>query len=333
MFQASILAAVAALTPAQAGVLLAKAETAFHDYVFPNVAARAVAMLKSNARRYEAISDPGAFVAAVNVDLMAVTHDKHVRVYFPIDPAMLGTSQSTDAMHLEQQELNYGFRTVQRLPGNVGYIDFRLFSGDPSAATVIAASMGFIANTDALIIDLRSNHGGDPRAAQMLEGYLFASQQQITSFMVRDPKTGTVSETQQFTAPMIAGPLYVDKPVYLLTSSHTFSCAEQFTYDLHNLKRVTIVGETTGGAANPGGFESLGDDFAIFIPTGRAYSPVTKTNWEGTGIAPDVAVPAPQALQTAYVTALKAIRSSAGKANAGAIDKILADPAAALASP
>lgn len=329
-----MLAAVTVLTPSQIGTLLVKAEAAFHDYVFPDVAVRAVDMLKSNAARYESISSASGFAAAVNADLLAVTHDKHVRIDYPFDAAMFGTTPaSMEAMHREEQASNYGFYSVRRLPGNVGYIDFRFFSGDPAAASVIAAAMNFIANTNALIFDLRDNHGGDPRAAQMLEAYLFADQQQITSLMVRDPKTGIVSETQQYTAPMVGGTLYLNKPVYLLTSHHTFSCAEQFTYDLHNLKRVTIVGETTGGAANPGGFKSLGGDFAIFIPTGRAYSPVTKTNWEGTGIAPDVAVASTDALTTAYVTALKATRSAAGAENVSAIDKALADPAAALAMP
>jgi retinol-binding protein 3 len=333
MFGALTLAVVTVLTPTQIGGLLAKAEAAFHDYVFPHVAARAVSMLKSNAPRYETISDPAAFAAAVNADLLAVTRDRHVHIEYPFDSAMFGTPESMDAMHREEQELNYGFRTVRRLPGNVGYIDFRFFSGDPSAAAVIASAMSFVANTDALIIDLRNNHGGDPRSAQMLEGYLFADQQQITSIVERDPKTGALSETQQYTAPMVAGTLYLNKRVYLLTSHHTFSCAEQFAYDLHNLKRVTIVGETTGGGANPGGFEPLGGNFAIFIPTGRAYSPVTKTNWEGTGIAPDIAVPASTALTTAYVTALKSIRGTGDKRNASEIDKLLADPAAALAFP
>lgn len=179
---------------------------------------------------------------------------------------------------------------------------------------------------------MRKNGGGDPRLAQTLEGYFFADPQQITSIVERDPKTGKTTETQQFTAPNVPGPLYLNKPVYLLTSAHAFSCAEQFTYDLHNLKRVTVVGETTGGGANPGEFEPLPEQFAIFVPNGRAWSPVTKTNWEGTGIAPDVATAAGEALSRAYVLALQSIKPAVKDAPAvHEIDEALADTAKALA--
>ena len=107
---------------------------------------------------------------------------------------------------------------------------------------------------------------------------------------------------------------YLDKPVYVLTSKRTFSGAEEFTYNLKNLKRATIVGETTGGGANPGGTARLDDHFEVFVPSGRAISPITKTNWEGTGVTPDIAVPADQALQTAYLDALKKIEERAAKA-------------------
>jgi hypothetical protein len=330
MLHALLLAA--ALSPVQVDAVIAGAEKAFGDYVFPAVAKSAVVALKQREHAYRAIADPAALVTAVNADLLAVTHDKHVRLNYPFDPAMIGSSEPDAAQqHRYDAFMNYFFTTVRRLPGNVGYVDFRGFSSDADAGRAINAAMAFVAQTDALIIDLRANHGGDPRAAQALEGYFFSDPQQITSIILRDPQSGKTSEVQQYTSPSVPGSLYLDKPVYLLTSGHTFSCAEQFTYDLHNLKRVTIVGETTGGGANPGGFEPIGNQFAIFIPTGRAYSPVTHTNWEGTGIAPDVASPAAGALLRAYGVALDAI---AGKAKdpdlAAAVAAARKDPAAAL---
>ncbi len=192
--------------------------------------------------------------------------------------------------------------------------------------------MTFVSHTDALVIDLRKNGGGSPRAAQTFEAYFFDQPQQMTSLMIRDPNTGVVTETQQYTNATVPGPRYLNKPIYLLTSSRTFSCAEQFTYDLRNLKRVTVVGETTGGGANPGRFVPLGDSFAIFMPNGRAYSPITKTNWEGTGIAPDVATTAADALIRAYVMALTAEQPKAKDPEL--VEEIkhgLADPADALA--
>ena len=101
------------------------------------------------------------------------------------------------------------------------------------------------------------------------------------------------------------GKRYLNKDVYVLTSKRTFSGAEEFTYNLKNLKRATIIGETTGGGAHPGGGFRINEHFGIFVPTGRAISPITKTNWEGTGVSPDIDVPADQALVVARLAALK----------------------------
>jgi retinol-binding protein 3 len=333
MFHALILAAVA-LTPAQVDSVVANAEAAFHNYIFPDVAAKAVAVLKEREPSYRTITDPKALATAMTADLFAVTHDKHVHIEYPADPSAFDDASKPNAaqMHQFDQLINSGFLTVRRLRGNIGYIDLREFSGDEEVGHVIDAVMTFVSHTDALIIDLRKNGGGDPRAAQTLEAYFFEKPQQITSLMIRDPKTGVVTEVQQYTDATVPGPLYLDKPVYLLTSNRTFSCAEQFTYDLRNLKRVIVVGETTRGGANPGEFLSLGNAFGVFMPNGRAYSPITKTNWEGTGISPDVATSAADALPRAYVMALTAAQPKAKDPEL--IDEIkrgLANPADALA--
>jgi C-terminal processing protease CtpA/Prc len=332
MFHALILAAVV-LTAAQVDSVVAGAEKAFSSYIFPDVAAKAVAVLKEKTPAYQAITDPDALAKTMTADLFAVTHDKHVHVEYPFDLSRFGDASQPNAnqMHQFDQLINSGFLTIRRLRGNIGYIDFREFSDDAEVGSVIDAAMTFVSHTNALVIDLRKNGGGSPRAAQTLEAYFFDKPQQITSLMLRDPKTGVVTETQQYTNATVPGPLYLNKPIYLLTSSHTFSCAEQFTYDLRNLKRVTIVGETTGGGANPGAFLSLGNGFGIFMPNGRAYSPITKTNWEGIGIAPDVATPAADALTRAYVIALTAQQSKANDPEL--VDEIkrgLANPADAL---
>jgi C-terminal processing protease CtpA/Prc len=100
--------------------------------------------------------------------------------------------------------------------------------------------------------------------------------------------------------------------VYVLTSKRTASGAEEFTYNLKNLKRATIIGETTGGAAHPGGPQRIDAHFAVWVPRGRAINPITKSDWEGTGVSPDVAVPAEQALKTAHLTALKRLLAKGG---------------------
>jgi C-terminal processing protease CtpA/Prc len=128
--------------------------------------------------------------------------------------------------------------------------------------------------------------------------------------------------TEQFyTLPYVPGRRYLDKEVYVLTSKRTFSGAEEFTYNLKNLKRATIVGEATGGGAHPGGTRRVTDHFAVWVPGGRAINPITKTNWEGTGVTPDVAVPADQALATAHLMALKRLKEKSGdREEAGALE-------------
>jgi len=336
MIPAFALAATVALTSAQVDSVMANAEKALSAYVFPEFGDKAAAMLKAKTPQYEEITNPKALRITVNRDLFAVTHDKHVGLWYPFNPEDAPSDHSAaakSAQHEGELKNNFGFVSVRRLPGDVGYVDFEYFSGDPEVARAVQATMMFVASTDALIIDLRHNMGGNPIAAETLEGYFFDSQQPITSMMLRNPKTAITTEIQQYTAPTVPGPLYVGKPIYVLTSAHAFSCAEQFTYDLHNLKRITIVGETTGGGANPGDPHNLGHSFAIFIPEGRAYSPVTKTNWEGTGIAPDVPVAEANALPKAYGLALRYVLMH--DKNAGVHDEAtqaIADPQKALLS-
>jgi C-terminal processing protease CtpA/Prc len=119
-----------------------------------------------------------------------------------------------------------------------------------------------------------------------------------------------------WTKPNGISPRYEGKDIYVLTSGRTFSGAEEFSYNLKNLKRATIVGETTGGGANPGDGFRINAHFGMFVPTGYARSPITKTNWEGTGVKPDVDVPKEQALKTAHLMALKKAQAKATDENA-----------------
>jgi C-terminal processing protease CtpA/Prc len=101
------------------------------------------------------------------------------------------------------------------------------------------------------------------------------------------------------------------KPVYVLTSRRTFSGAEECAYDFQTQKRATLVGETTGGGANPGDDFGLAHGFLAFIPTGRAINPVTHTNWEHVGVKPDISVAAAKAQQTAHVAILRTLLAEA----------------------
>ncbi|HVG30540.1 MAG TPA: S41 family peptidase, partial [Pyrinomonadaceae bacterium] len=205
----------------------------------------------------------------------------------------------------ERRELswmNHGFNRVERLRGNVGYIEFNGFMDAEAGAEAVAAAMNFVANTDALIIDLRKNGGGNPEMVALVCSYLFGPE----PVHLNDLYWREGNRTQEFwTRKEVAGRRYLNKDVYVLTSKRTFSGAEEFSYNLKNLKRATIVGETTGGGAHPGGGVRVNEHFMMFVPRGRAISPVTKTNWEGTGVKPDVEVPAEQALTVAHLAALR----------------------------
>ncbi|HYO63656.1 MAG TPA: S41 family peptidase [Pyrinomonadaceae bacterium] len=278
------------------------------SYVFPDVAKRmeqAVRTRQAN-KEYDQLSSASAFAQALTSHLQEVSRDKHLRVRFSPEPIPARerrgepSAEERERQRAYMRRVNYGFERVERLPGNVGYVDFRGFFDPENGAETVAAVMNFLANTDAVIFDLRKNGGGDPHMVALICSYLFGSEPvHLNSLYWREG-----NRTEEFwTHKTVAGKRYEGKDVYVLTSNYTFSGAEEFAYNLKNLKRATIVGETTGGGAHPGSGVRLAEHFGAFIPTGRAISPVTKTNWEGTGVQPDIAVPADQALKTAHLMA------------------------------
>jgi C-terminal processing protease CtpA/Prc len=179
-----------------------------------------------------------------------------------------------------------------------------MFQPAELAGDTAAAAMNFLTNTDALIIDIRANGGGAPSMVALVSSYLFGGEPVHLNDLYFRPEDTT---HQWWTLPHVPGKRYQDKPVYVLTSKRTFSAAEEFAYNLKSLKRATIVGETTGGGAHPGGMHRLNEHFLVFVPSGRAINPLTKSNWEGTGVAPDLPVAAAQALKTAHLAALKKV--------------------------
>jgi C-terminal processing protease CtpA/Prc len=244
----------------------------------------------------------------LTADLQSVSKDKHLRVRFSpnVIPVRKEKTEPTEAEKAEferfNRRVNFGFEKVERMQGNIGYIDLRGFNDPEAGADTVAAAMNFVANTDALIFDLRQNGGGDPAMVALICSYLFGDQ----PVHLNDLYWRKENKTDEFwTKASVAGRKYGARDVYVLTSSRTFSGAEEFSYNLKNLKRATVIGETTGGGAHPGGMVRLSDHFGAFVPIGRAISPITRTNWEGTGVEPDIKVPKEQALKTAYLIALK----------------------------
>ncbi len=197
---------------------------------------------------------------------------------------------------------NFGIRRVERLDGNVGYLDVRRVPIPANAGPAITAAMELVAGTYALIIDLRHNGGGSPEGVVYWCSYLLEEH----PTHLNDIFHADTGETRQFWAlPYVPGTRYVDRPVYLLTSSHTFSGGEDFAYTLQALGRAELIGETTGGGAHPTRGFPISPAVHIGIPFARSINPVTGTNWQGTGVVPDVAVPEDQAYDAAYARALR----------------------------
>ncbi len=286
------------------------------NYVFPDVAKKMEASIrqKLKAGAYDKITQSAELADALTADLQAVSKDKHLRIrYAPAQPPGMDPKAPVDPAAREQMRrelasVNFGFEKVERLAGNVGYLDLRGFMEAEQAGETAIAAMNFLAHSDAVIIDLRKNGGGSPSMVQLITSYFLEEPTHLNSFYIRKGNT-----TQQFwTSAHVAGKRMSDVPVYVLTSQRTFSAAEEFTYNLKNLKRATIVGETTGGGAHPVRPHFLADVHLLaVIPFGRAVNPITGINWEGTGVTPDIQSPADKALEAAHRDALKKLQDKA----------------------
>jgi hypothetical protein len=279
-------------------------------YVFPDVARRMGDSLRARLARkeYDGYPNGVTFAMRLNDDLAEIAHDKHLRVNYsarplppeearPVGappPAPSPEDQAREREFLER--INCGFVRAEQLPGNVGYLKFNMFADTAMCAATASAAMTFLAGTRALIIDMRENGGGSPGMVAFVSSYLFDRRTHLNDLWTR--RTG---KTEEFwTRDSIPGRRFGgEKPVYVLTSARTFSGAEEFTYNLKNLKRATIVGETTGGGAHPVAGHRIDEHFIIGVPFARAINPITHTNWEGVGVNPDIMVPANDALATA----------------------------------
>src|SRR4051794_1731677 len=292
--------------------------TLSEKYLFPDVAARIATELRTRAARgeYASITDGHAFAQLLTAHLRAAADDKHLRLYCSAEPRPLSSDDDRTANELERVQragafTNYGFRRLERLAGNVGYLRLDEFfpATDAEAASTASAAMPFLARTCALIIDLRANRGGDGSMTAYLAGHLFALPVHMSTFRWR----GEDTEFQSWTPAHVPAPRYLDRPVYLLTSAHTASAGEEFAYALSELKRVTLIGETTAGAAHATLITRLDPHFDLAVPQGRPVHPHTGSNWQAAGVAPDLAVPAAAALTAAHRAALAHVIAWAGE--------------------
>lgn len=285
------------------------------SYVFPDIAENVSKALaeKSAKGAYASAATAKAFAKLLSGDLRALGDDRHLAVRFDPDfsaDPKPGTALSPKEVAKAREEMihdGFGIARVERLPGNVGYLDLRGFGPTEFVGDAYSAALSLLAGTDALILDLRRNGGGEASSVAYLLSHFFAEGDERHLNDIYDrPK----DETRQYWTSASAKFRYM-KPVYVLTSGYTFSGGEECAYDFQTQKRATLVGETTGGGANPGEFVALGHGMVAFIPDGRAINPITHTNWEHVGVKPDVAVAAARAEQTAYAAILRTLIADA----------------------
>lgn len=273
-------------------------------YVFPEKAKQMAATVREKRAQgaYDAISAGEDLARQLTSDLRAVVDDRHLRVIYHPEPVP-ERAEELKPSPAEVKEfsrrfgrVNHGLEKVEVLPGNVGYVNVRVFWDPADTGDKWAAVFNFLADTDALILDLRECGGAtSDQATPLVCSYLFDDPLHLYSIYWRPTDT----TRQYWTQRSVAGKKYLHKPVYVLTSKKTFSGAEQIAYDLQAHKRAVVVGEPTGGGAHPGGEVRVDAHFGLWVPYGRPENPITKSNWEGTGVKPDVAAPAAKALATA----------------------------------
>jgi hypothetical protein len=267
-------------------------------YLFPDVAKRAAAKLQALQKNgeYRDITDPEIFAIRLGDDLVAVSGDNHVGVDF--FAKVMPSEEPARRPHPDPRQLaarNCGFEKAEHLPPNIGYLKLDMFAEPDICASTAIAAMNLLGDSDALIVDLRENYGGAPSMVALICSYLISEPTHLDDIYDR----GENATEQQWTYPYVPGKRLAGKPVFVLTSRRTFSAAEEFSYDLKSLKRATVIGETTGGGAHTVAPHRIDDHFFIRVPFGRITNAITKTDWEGTGVMPDVQVPADDALTEA----------------------------------
>ena len=289
------------------------------NYIFADTAKKVEEALRAKlqAGDFDKIAAAPDFARAVAAVILQASKDRHTG--FAFNPAMaedlrrLRSRTEAEAKKVRERQLeaarrdNFGFRKVERLPGNIGYLDFRAFQSPGEAGATAIAAMNFLAYCDAVIVDLRQNGGGDPAQIQLISSYFFEEPVHLNDLYAR----ATDRTENYWTLPYVPGAKADKADLYILTSARTFSGAEEFTYNMKNLKRATVIGETTGGGAHPTDTMIVQRDFLLRVPVARAINPVSKTNWEGTGVTPDIAVPAAQAFDKAYALAVETLAAKA----------------------
>jgi hypothetical protein len=266
-------------------------------YLDPNAAQKIAEALQAHDQGGDdnAATDGAAFAALLTRQMRDVSHDMHLAVVYsrnPLPEHPEPTPERLAQYRKAMEQDNCTFEKVAILPHNIGYLKLNSFPDPDICQSTAMAAMASLNHADAIIFDLRDNTGGSPDMVMLIAAYLFDHPEYMYN-----PRENTTERS--WTRSPVPTSRLADKPVFVLTSPKTLSGAEHFSYDLKMLKRVTLVGETTGGSAHSGVFHRIDDHFGIGIPETRAINPFATADWEGKGVEPDVKVQSAVALETA----------------------------------
>lgn len=285
-------------------------------YVEPDLAFQVSEHLKQQleAGHFDGVSGTIGFSESLTKEVQSISQDKHllIRPLTPTQGARPNTTEDFLARHrvriARDREDAGGIKGIEILEGNVGYLEIRSFVQLQVGRDFADSSMKILSGSDAIIIDLQENGGGYPEMVQYLCSYFFRDPVHLNSLYWREG-----ARTQEFwSLAEVGGKKMPDVPLFVLTSEKTFSAAEEFAYNMQTQKRATLVGQTTRGGANPGRVMRLNDKLEAIIPVGKAINPVTKTNWEGVGVVPDIASSNVETLLKAHELAKVAAQKHAG---------------------
>ena len=286
-------------------------------YVFPEVAKltekHLLAQLKEG--HFDKFENDKTFAEALTISVQSVNKDKHMRIR--VNKPYQAATNSPDRLVEEllddierSRETNSGLNAVKIMEGNVGYLDLREFSELESGIPTADAYMKLLSRTDAVIVDLRENGGGVPSMVQYLCSYFFDQKLLLDSHYHREGN----DTIEYWTLDKIGGTKMPDVPLFVIISGKTFSGAEEFAYNMQTQKRATLVGQTSRGGANPGGTIGINEHLNVFIPTGTSINPITKTNWEGVGVVPEVVTSIEESLGKTHKLAMDAAKAYRSKA-------------------
>lgn len=275
-------------------------------YVFPAVAEKIVAHINNKNKEgfFDDFTDAIEFAEVMTKEMQSISNDKHMRVHVKNSENKLAGELPNPLKNIYKTEsqfksINFGFTKLEKIKGNIGYLKLDGFAPLHAAKDYADLAMKYLSTSDAVIIDLRENNGGSPDLVQYICSYFFEKPTHLNSLYNR-----VSNDTAHFVSlEKVGGQKMPELPLFVLTSSKTFSAGEEFAYNMQTQKRGMLVGETTGGGANPGQLFNITKNLEIFIPTGMAINPITKTNWEGVGVIPDIETTAEEALEKVLILA------------------------------